>query len=96
MTFAEAKALSVGQIIYSTTSGNRKGEPHRAKITSIKTWKRDPSRIQIKAKHGLYTHLTILEVHLDGWETDESTAKEIFMRDHFGKPVPARTRQVIW
>ena len=58
ITLQQAKALQFGDYIYSnrfTTSDNR--TPKRWRVNGqVKTWKRDPNRIQIPFKYGLYNH----------------------------------------
>lgn len=53
MNLQEAKNLKQGDIIYHKTRVNADKTPMRAKITSIKRWKRDPDRIEIRYKRGL-------------------------------------------
>jgi hypothetical protein len=48
MTLAEAKALKPGDTVYSTSATGWK-----ARVTSIRTWKRDPGRVEVHVKHGL-------------------------------------------
>lgn len=67
LTLDAAKSLKAGQWIYSTTSHNAKGEAHRVKITSVKTWKTRPNEVLIGAKFGLYRYLKISQNELDGW-----------------------------
>jgi hypothetical protein len=58
ITLEQAKALQFGDCIYSnqfTMADN--STPRRWRVNGqIKTWKRDPDRIQIPVKHGLYDH----------------------------------------
>ena len=66
MTIEEMKALKVGQIIYQSNATNADGTLRRWKVTSVKVWKRDPSRVEIGIKHGLRTFdkLTPAYAHL--------------------------------
>ncbi len=57
MTLEEAKQLYIGQTIIDFN--NKKW-----KITSIKTWKRNPNRIEIGLKYGLYRFAKIDENQL--------------------------------
>jgi hypothetical protein len=59
MTLQEARALKAGDYIYHLTKKNADGTPMRARITSIKTWKRDPGRIEVRYKRGLYEYGTL-------------------------------------
>jgi hypothetical protein len=56
MNVTEAKELKTGQMIYHTTKKNVDGSPMRARVTSIKTWKRDPARVEVRVKRGLYDY----------------------------------------
>jgi hypothetical protein len=56
MNIETAKTLKTGQIVYHTEKKNKDGSAMRAKVTSIKTWKRNQSRIEIGLKHGLYDY----------------------------------------
>jgi hypothetical protein len=77
LTLAEAKALRLGDTVYSLQSANGKGEPHKARITgAVKTWKRDASRVQVPWKHGLYVHGYITERNMHAWTLDEGYARE--------------------
>jgi hypothetical protein len=64
-----AKNLKVGDYIYYDDP-RKNGRP-RAVITSIKTWKRNPDRILIGWKHGLYQHGKITEKDLSKWTTEK-------------------------
>lgn len=70
MTIDQAKQLKSGDWIYSTVSFDRKGNPHRAKVTSVKTWKRSPNRIEVRWKHGLYLYGTANQYNLSEWEVE--------------------------
>ena len=55
MEIKEAKKLKYGQTIYHKTLTNSDGTPMRFRVMgSVKTWKRDPNRIRIPLKRGLY------------------------------------------
>jgi hypothetical protein len=54
MTLTEAKNLKSGGYIHHVTKKNADRTPMRARVTSIKTWKRSPERIEIHYKHGMY------------------------------------------
>lgn len=51
--------LSYGQILEHKTLKNSDQTPQRFKITSLKTWKRDQSRLRIGLKRGLYQNESI-------------------------------------
>lgn len=66
VTFEEAKKLKRGTILnHSNASPNADGTPARFKVTSVKTWKRDPGRIQIRVQRGLHEHYTWTEATFD-------------------------------
>ena len=57
MTLDEAKQLEYGQIIYHAFARNADGSPQRWRVAgTIKTWKRDPDRVEIKVRHGMHDH----------------------------------------
>lgn len=65
MTLTEAKQLKQGQWIYSTIKFNvDKKTPMRARVTSIKTWKRSPDRVEVHVKHGLRDYCVFTESEL--------------------------------
>ena len=65
MTLQEAKNLRAGDYIHHITKKNADGTPMRAKVTSIKTWKRSPNRIEVRCKRGLYDYATFTENELN-------------------------------
>jgi len=70
MTLNEAKQLKNGQMVYHTSKKNADGTPMRAKVTSIKTWKRSPDRVEVNVKRGLYEYATFNEYELDQLTTE--------------------------
>jgi hypothetical protein len=56
MTIDEAKQLQSGTHIYHATKLDSRGHSVRYKVTSIKTWKRDPMRIEVGLKYGMYAY----------------------------------------
>ena len=65
MTLEEAKSLTIGQTVYHTSKKNADGTPMRAKVTSVKTWKRDLERVEVHVKRGLYAFACFNERNLD-------------------------------
>ena len=65
MNIKQAKQLTQGQLVYHVTKKNADGSPMRAKVTSIKTWKRSPERVEVRVKRGLYEYATFTENELD-------------------------------
>ena len=56
MTKAEVWALPSGGHVYTILLNNRLGQ---VKITSIKTWKRQPERLEIHVKYRMYEFATL-------------------------------------
>ncbi len=55
ITLEEAKKLTIGQIVYHRHNENADGTPQRWKVNGqVKTWKRNPNRVKVPLKHGLY------------------------------------------
>jgi hypothetical protein len=55
VSIARAKKLSYGDHIYAKHEYNADGTPMRFKVNGApKTWKKDPSRIRVPLKRGLY------------------------------------------
>jgi hypothetical protein len=75
MNIQEAKTLKQGQIIYHSEKKNADGTPMRARITSIKTWKRSPERIELKVKRGLYEYATFNQDEIHVLALNESDCK---------------------
>ena len=76
MTLQEAKNLKHGTIVYHKVKRNADKSPMRAKVTSVKTWKRFPERVEIGLKHGLYDYAKFNQNELDVLTTDENEAKQ--------------------
>jgi hypothetical protein len=67
ITIEQAKNLSYGCILHHVSNKNADGTPQRWKVNGeVKTWKRDPNRVKIPVKHGLYSfgYVTENELHL--------------------------------
>jgi len=91
ITLKQAKQLTYGDVIYSNQFTNANKTPRRWRVNGqVKIWKRDPNRIQIPVKYGLYNHAylcagtisnkvyyysTVLE--LENFELDNDKAIEI-------------------
>ena len=65
MTLDQAKNLKSGDYIHHVSKTNSDGTPMRAKVLSVKTWKRTPSRVLVSVKHGLYDYAKFNEYELD-------------------------------
>ncbi|MEO6566149.1 MAG: hypothetical protein ABIO63_08945 [Casimicrobiaceae bacterium] len=53
LTIEQAKELKRGVILNHSLGKNADGSPAKYKVTSVKTWKRIPYKIEINVKHGL-------------------------------------------
>jgi hypothetical protein len=66
ITLEQAKSLCPGTILYHVTNKNADCSAQRWRVNGQpKTWKRDPSRVQVPVKHGLYTFGYVTENDLD-------------------------------
>ncbi len=66
ITLDQAKNLRPGQVIYHTIHKNAKGGPERWKVNGKpRTWKRQPWRVEVPVKYGLYSYDKITENDLD-------------------------------
>jgi hypothetical protein len=68
MTIEEARQLKRGDYIHHVTKINADGTPMRARVLSVKTWKRDPLRIVVSVKHGLYDYASFSAFELSAIE----------------------------
>jgi len=84
ITLEQAKALTWGAILHHVEFKNADGTPRRWRVSGKpKTWKRNPERVQVPVKFGLYRndYLTEKDLHLvsladPGW-TGFPTKKEL-------------------
>jgi hypothetical protein len=75
MTLAEAAALRHGQTVYHCSKRNADGTPMRARVMGrVKLWKRNPARIEVPMKHGMYDPFRLNEGQLSSWSLDEERA----------------------
>lgn len=66
LTIEQAKLLKRGTVLnHSDARPNADGTPARFHVTSVKTWKRDPDRIEIHVKRGLREFYTWTEATFD-------------------------------
>jgi hypothetical protein len=66
ITLEQAKALQYGDMIHHVMNKNADDTPQRWKVNGkVKRWKRDPDRIEVPLKHGLYTYGQLSEDDLD-------------------------------
>lgn len=60
--------------IYHRTAKKRDGSACSAKVTSVRTWKRDPNRWEIGWKYGMYEYGTVTPENASEWTTIEPPA----------------------
>ena len=66
ITLEEAKALKRGDMLHHTLNKNADGTPQRWRVNGkVRRWKRDPDRIQVPIKYGLWGYDVITEDDLD-------------------------------
>lgn len=86
ITLEQAKQLNYGDILYHKSITNSDGTPQRWRVNGKpKTWKRDPNRIKVPLKYGLYSYGELTNGSFEGnqytfdlseFELDESITKE--------------------
>jgi hypothetical protein len=68
VTLKEAKELRVGTTLHNTKLYNADGTPMRARVTGkVKTWKKDPNKIKVPLKHGMYDYGYLTEDNTNEW-----------------------------
>jgi hypothetical protein len=76
ISLKQAKSLQYGQHIYHRTLRNADGSPMTFKIYGKpKTWKKQPNRVMISLKRGLYEHMRITESDLSQFSLTEGKRK---------------------
>lgn len=71
LTLEQAKSLKQGQRIYHTSALASDGTPASVRVTSVKTWKREPERVEIRVKYGLYDYFTVTPAHFSNWSISD-------------------------
>jgi hypothetical protein len=66
-----AKNLEKGSTIWHVNEKNSNGTAKKYKVTSIKTWKRTPGRVEVRAKRGLYENYRVTEERINQLTTKE-------------------------
>ena len=78
ITFEDAKNLKPGTVLnHSDAKPNADGTPARFRVTSVKTWKRDDQRIEIRVKRGRYEHYIWTEATFDYAEITLDKSMEV-------------------
>ena len=84
LTIRQAKELYIGQVLYHVRHRNADGSPQRWKVNGrVKTWKRDPDRVEVPMKHGMKTCDYLTEKILDELCLTESEAVGALVRPDF-------------
>lgn len=74
----KAKLLCPGDVILDAIYKNADGTPARWKVNGkVKEWKRDPSKISIPLKYGLWTYDYLTEHNLEGFNLPEELEKKL-------------------
>ena len=63
--------LMQGATLYSRVVHGYDGMPARARVTSVKTWKRQPGRLSVGMKYGLRDFFTLTESELANWSLEQ-------------------------
>jgi len=71
LTLGQARSLTAGKTVYAISERNSDGTAQRFKVLSVKTWKRDSSRIEVSLKRGLKQFLRIDESSLEYFSLNE-------------------------
>lgn len=83
LNLQQAKQLKPGDMLYRMTHCGAPGTPIRWKVNGkAKTWKRNPNKVQIPIKHGLYSYYYLMEsnLHLFTLQVDEALEKNRLVR----------------
>jgi hypothetical protein len=76
LTLQEAKNLRVNQIVYEIGAYNYDGTARRWRVNGKpKTWKRNPRRVKVPVKHGLWSYGYITENNLHFFTLTEPPRK---------------------
>ena len=75
LTLTEVKSLTHGQIVYSLFYDNADNTPQRYRVNGmVKLWKRDPQRVKVPIKRGLYEYGYITQDNLSEFSLSEDYA----------------------
>ena len=76
LTLLQAKNLKRGTIVYTPRWKNADGTDQRWKVNGkVKTWKRNPERVQVPIKRGLYDYAYITENELSEFTLYDTSGK---------------------
>jgi len=75
MLLQDAKKLTTNDTIYHCVNVNADGSPQRWIVNGkVKTWKRDPDRVQVPLKHGMYSYGYLTERNINEFSLSEEKA----------------------
>ena len=78
ITLEQAKALKYGQTVEHDTLKNADGTPMRFRVAgAVKTWKKNPERIRVPMKRGLYETGYLVNGSWEGGRSFELQISEI-------------------
>jgi len=66
ITLNQARNLTIGTILYHVEGKNADGTAQRWRVTGkVKTWKRNPEKVKVPLKHGMYDYDYLTETSLN-------------------------------
>jgi hypothetical protein len=78
ITLNQAKSLRPGQILYHVENRNADKSPQRWRVNGQpRLWKRNPNKVRVPLKHGLYAYGTLTEDDLGSVCLIEEDAKNV-------------------
>jgi hypothetical protein len=72
ITLAQAKALRHGEMLHANNARNSDGSCSRWKVNgAVRVWKRDPGRVRVPLKRGLWEYYHLTQDDLDFFHLEE-------------------------
>ncbi len=97
LTRGEMETLTYGQVLHHVTHRNSDGTPERWRVVGkVKTWARDPDRIEVPVKYGLkgWDRLTGFEAYLLCLtEQEAKSTEEVRLNDPTSAPLIRTVRR---
>jgi hypothetical protein len=81
ITLEQAKELKLGTILYHTINKNSDGSAQRWKVNG-KDWKKDPNRVKIPLKYGMYRYDYLTERELNLFTLEEPEKVKSFTKNN--------------
>ncbi|MDD4354223.1 MAG: hypothetical protein PHN56_07265 [Candidatus Nanoarchaeia archaeon] len=83
ITLEQAKNLKPGDIIYHVKNKNSDGTAQRWKVNGkVQTWKKNPNRVKVPLKYGLYRYDYLTENELDLVTLEEPERVKSFTKNN--------------